>query len=79
MLLRMLERLLGIVVMQCAVGRMMMAGALYMIEFMGNAETLCLRYPDALHGKTVQGQQDHQQKAKIVAHGVGYFMSETEL
>jgi hypothetical protein len=44
------------------------AGARQMIQLMAYIECTCRRVPAALHGKAMQGQDEHQEKAKKAAH-----------
>ncbi|RJG03508.1 hypothetical protein D3878_19485 [Noviherbaspirillum sedimenti] len=59
----------GIVIMDRTVIAVMMAGAFQMLKLMRNVENIFQRRPSALHGKTMQGQKQHQENANETAHG----------
>ena len=46
----------------------MMAGADQMIDFMGDIEGRAIRMQPTLHGKSMQGNKQHQENAQQPAH-----------
>ena len=65
----MLGRFAGIVIMDRTVIHMMMTGTFQMLGLMSKVECIPGRRPPSLHGKTMQGQKQHQENANEMAHG----------
>lgn len=64
----MLCRLAGIIVMDRAIGIMMMLNAFQMLHLMRDVKRTACRRPAALHGKAVQRQEYQQENTKETTH-----------
>ncbi len=54
--------------MRRAIIKVMVTGALLMLDFMSEIQCFFRREPTSLHGKTVQGQKQQQENDKESAH-----------